>query len=367
MRETDAMTTVGEVPRLPAGLAEELDRQAERCRPSSPLYGFLLRELAGDVRAGGIAAGLLGPYDNEPTAFVPGLRLMAAVHALVLGGQAPRLAAYYPSAGGHGPPDRAWPEFRRVLHEHTERIAELVAQPVQTNETGRSAALYGGLLTIAAATGLPIRLHEIGASAGLNLRADRFAYRMGGRLLGDPQSALVLDEPWDGLPDAPEGTQVRVIERLGCDLRPIDPATPEGALRLKSLTWADPARIERIGHAVAIARATPATVDAANADEWLASRLADPVPGAVSVVWHSVVRQYVEPDRWRRVGAILAQAGDAATSAAPVAHLSFEPDIGPDGLYTFAVRLTLWPGGRSRLLAIAAAHGIPTRWQTEER
>ena len=65
-------------------------------------------------------------------------------------------------------------------------------------------ALYGGLLWLAERHGMPIRLLEIGASAGLNLNADRFAYVVGGETLGDPSSPPRFTEPWDGLPVAVE-------------------------------------------------------------------------------------------------------------------------------------------------------------------
>jgi hypothetical protein len=48
----------------------------------------------------------------------------------------------------------------------------LVDDPVQTNEPARSAGLLGGFLEIARRTGLALRLLEVGASAGLNLRFD---------------------------------------------------------------------------------------------------------------------------------------------------------------------------------------------------
>lgn len=354
--------TVGEVPRLPAGLVDELRRQVERCRPSSPLYAALLDQLAADAESGGITAMLLGPYAEEPVSTVPGLRLLGAVHRLVLEGRLPRLAVYYPTMGGTAPPEQAWPAFHRALVEHADELRPLIAAPVQTNETGRSALLYGGALVVAATTGLPVRLLEIGASAGLNLRMDRFAYRVRGELLGDPDSPLVLDEPWEGVPAIPPGARLQVVERRGCDPLPIDPATPEGAVRLASLIWADPGRAERLRAAIAVAEQVPATVDTASADEWLAERLAEPVPGTATVVWHSVVRQYVPPARWRRVGEVLDRAGGFATVDTPLAHLAFEPEITLDE-YEFALRLTLWPGGRTETLATARGHGTPVRWR----
>ena len=56
-----------------------------------------------------------------------------------------------------------------------------VVQPVQTNEPGRSVSLLGGYLEVARAhPGLPLRVFEVGASAGLNLLWDEFRYEVRG-------------------------------------------------------------------------------------------------------------------------------------------------------------------------------------------
>src|SRR5438034_5449361 len=102
------------------------------------------------------------------------LRFMGAVHRLVLEGRAPALARHYPSAGGEAGLEGAWAAFRDTLEQHRDTLRALVTSPVQTNEVGRSAALLGGFLLVARETGLPLRLLELGASAGLNLRWDHY-------------------------------------------------------------------------------------------------------------------------------------------------------------------------------------------------
>ena len=131
---------------------------------------------------------------------MPELRLLAALHHLVLRGAAPELARFYPSAGGDQPPSGAWAVARETIAGNEAFIRDRARRTVQTNEPGRCVALYGGLLWLAERHRLPIRLLEIGASAGLNLNADRFAYVVGGVTLGDAASPLTFTEPWDGIP-----------------------------------------------------------------------------------------------------------------------------------------------------------------------
>ena len=137
---------------------------------------------------------VLQEHASDPTQSMLGLRMMAAVHRLVLDGKAPALARLYPSAGGQVDTDRAWPEFRSLLVERREEVCELTARPCQTNEVGRSAALLGGFLVIARETGLPLRLLEIGASAGLNLCFDRYFYSGAGVSFGDPDSPVRFED-----------------------------------------------------------------------------------------------------------------------------------------------------------------------------
>ena len=169
--------------RLPGVLRRHADELARGGR--SPLTVALMRGAADDLETGGVVAELFAGLDASWES-VPGLRLAAVLHRLVLAGRAPELAPFYPSAGGTRTAREVWPAAAAVVREHAAEVRELLPRPVQTNEPGRAAALYGALLWQVDRLGLPGRLLEIGASAGLNLRVDRFAYVADGRVLGDP-------------------------------------------------------------------------------------------------------------------------------------------------------------------------------------
>jgi hypothetical protein len=61
--------------------------------------------------------------------------------------------------------------MREVIAAHLEEMHSALAAAPQTNEVGRSAALLAGLFDLVAASAMRrIRLLELRASAGLNLR-----------------------------------------------------------------------------------------------------------------------------------------------------------------------------------------------------
>lgn len=340
--------------------ASLLREQADWCRRlDSPLYAALLDEAATDAAAGGPTSAVLRGHEADPPGSALALRLMGAVHRLVLEGRAPALARHYPSAGGDASRPGAWTVFRTVLDEHCVALRALLARPVQTNEVGRSAVLLGGFVAVARQTGLPLRCLEIGASAGLNLRWDHFRYEAQGTAWGDPASPVSLRGLFDGAPP-PLDVPMRVGERAGCDTEPVDATTRDGALTLRAYLWPDQGeRHTLLAGAIEIARRVPAAVERADAPAWLARQLHDVATGAATVVYHSITWQYLSTEGRRTTRACIEDAGRRATARAPVAWLRFEP-AGREGPYR--VRLTTWPGGADRLIAEAGPHGRRIRW-----
>jgi len=247
--------------------AELLREQAGWCRQlGSPLYEALLERGAEDVEGAGpcwdvLADEASGGSDKGGSALA--LRFMASVHRIVLEGRTPSLASHYPSAGGHTDVVAdAWRSFRQVVEEHGGEIRSLLRRRCQTNEVGRSTALVGGFLLVAAATSLPLRILEIGASAGLNLRWDRYRYRSRDGAWGDPASPVQFDDMYEGDAAPPFEIPATIAERSGCDLDPIDPTTEDGRLSLRSSVWADQVgRLRLLDGALRVAREVPVQVE----------------------------------------------------------------------------------------------------------
>jgi hypothetical protein len=333
------------------------EQAAWTARLGSPLYTTLLGHAAADVEAGGPAWTVLAGRETDARDSALALRFMGAVHRIVLEGGAPALARHYPTTGGEPGVDGAWPAFRATLDEHRERLRALMLAPVQTNEVGRSTALLGGFLLVARETGLPLRLLELGASAGLNLRWDHYRYEAGDRAWGDANSPVRLAGAFaKHVP--PLDVRCQVATRAACDLYPLDPGSEADRLTLLSYVWPDQAeRVALLRGALEVARRVPVLVEAADAAGWLAAQLATPARRVATVVFHSIVMQYLEPATRRRVRAVLEEAGARATADAPLAWLRMEP-----GADQADVQLTLWPGGTKRLIAAAGFHGRPVKW-----
>ena len=344
-----------------AKLIANIKVQAHGCRQSgSPFYGALFDRMAGDIEQHGPLWPLLQPFAHEPFGTVRPLRVMGAVHKLVLLGAVPALAAHFPSVGGDGDADAAWPHVVATIDARATLFEEALERPVQTNEVTRSVGLVGGFLWLAREMKLPLALREVGCSGGLNLRVDRYWYQQGARGWGDAASQVrFVDCFRDGVPpfDAP----LRIADRRGCDRFPIDVTSDDGATTLLGFVW--PGQEERFAllrDALAAARPLPVDIERAEAGDWIGRVAREREPGATTVVYHSIVWQYLDDSERERIVQALHDAGAGATRDAPLAWLRLEPPAGTQS--PVELRITTWPGGEERLLALAGFHRDPVRW-----
>jgi hypothetical protein len=268
------------------------------------------------------------------------LRLLGGLHYLVLGGEA------------------AWAEVDRALDERADFLARFAAeQPVQTNEVARAWALLPGILATGAEQ---IDLVELGASAGLLLALDRYAfrYRAGSWGRGSP---LLTGDDRGGPPAELLAAQVEVGRRQGIDRDPVDVTAAEGERLLEAFVWADQhERRERLHAAIAAVRRDPPELLRGDYVELLPSVLRARRPQALTIVFTSVSTVYLDQERYRKLVRTLAQAGEEA----PLAWLALEPvrgdaDASVDGV---VLDLTTWPGAGMRRLARVDYHAAWLDW-----
>lgn len=285
------------------------------------------------------------------------LRLCGGMHALVLTGRAPDLAAHYPPASEDVPD---WPVVKAALVDQEDFLLDWMKSPPQTNEVARSSMIYPGLLEIVNRFGLPVRLLEIGASGGLNLQLDRFDFVFAGKAYGPDSSELLLSPSWNG--PTPTANTVVVEHRDGCDINPLDPTDEEDALRLRAYLWPDQTdRIARLNHALDFARAYPVPIKDCDAVAFMETELAKRPDGVCTVFYSTIAWQYLLDEDKVRGEALMAEAAASTTGERPLAWLRFEADGQSPGA---AIRLQAWDGGEplDAVLGRADFHGRWVDW-----
>jgi hypothetical protein len=344
-------------------IPDQFRRQAGWCeRLGSPLYSHLLSRCADDYEQGGAVHDLLQLHEKDDESSVLPLRFMGAVHRLVLQGRQVELAKFYPSVGGIVELDGAWEAFKIAIREQAESLAKLIRNPLQTNEVGRSGSLLGGFGLIAEQTRLPLRLLEIGTSAGLNLRWDHYRYEWPGGAWGNPASPVRMEKVFrERAPFLPPAIQI--MERAGCDTSPVDINSDSGRLTLLSYTWPDQLdRIRRLQAAIEIARSVPCVIDKGHGADWIEVHLKNSFAGVVTVAFHSAVWQYLSKSEQQRITTAIEDAGTRASQKAPVAWLRMETANS-----TFEIRLRIDPGFEDQIIATSRPHAPSVHWLLRSR
>jgi hypothetical protein len=281
------------------------------------------------VRVGGLAPDLRWDFP---------LRLLGALHYLVLAGQA------------------SWERVDEALETQTEFLARFTAeQDVQTNEVRRAWALLPGLLSAGAP---PVDLLELGASARLLLELDRYGYRYRAGSWGD--GALVLEGDDRGGPPAEVlAGGLSIGRRRGVDLNPVDVASGHGARLLQAFVWPDQVdRLERLRAAIELVRAAPPELVRGDYVDLLPLLLRERRDDALTVVFDSMSTLYLDEERYQALVGALAEAGREG----PLAWLSLEGPRDDREYGGTALELTTWPGRETRRLARVDYHCAWLEW-----
>jgi hypothetical protein len=332
----------------------ELEQQARACEAmGSPFVATFLRAACDDYIAGSRVRDLL---DARPEASRPGLRLSGAFHYLALAGE-PTLQRHYPTLGGDGDALRAWYAASALFDREPEIVEKLFEDNVQTNESLRSMPILGAFLYLAGAYELPFRVFEIGASAGLNSRFDRFHYVGNGWTWGDRDSALELRNRIVAGRPAHLDKQIRVAERRACDAHPIDVADPLAVRRLESFVWPDQLdRMHRLRAALAVAAEVPLEIEREKFDTWI-SRVIRPAGGFVTVVLQSIVEEHLSKAHRDELHATVASVGAHASDSAPFAYVRMELEE-----RAYDTTVTTWPDETTVTICRSDGHAQDIHW-----
>ncbi|MEO7688623.1 MAG: DUF2332 domain-containing protein [Sphingomonas sp.] len=327
--------------------------QEHYCRNmDAPAYARICTALAKGLNRDSAVGTRVIDWPGEPTRDALPLRLIGGLHALVLAGRDPDLAAVF--AGEVIEPDAIESVLARTLIAHDAELMPWLDGPPQTNEPGRCAALMTGLLEVARRHGPRIEIIEIGSSAGLNLMIDRYRFDLGGTMVGPETAPITIVPDWSG-PPAPD-VPIDIVAVRGCDIQPIDATDPVAEARLTAYVWAEkPDRIARLKTAIAMLRKRPVKLERADAADWVEARLAEPQPeGVTRILMHSVVWQYLPEAVAERIRVAMRAAGARATPDRPLGWVMMEPDR---ALAHQVIRVRSWPGdGTAQIVATAHAH-----------
>lgn len=193
----------------------------------------------------------------------------------------------------YGTPETAAGFIDLVRTSGDEIAAEMAVRSTQTNEPARCATLLPALAQLPQ----PLALLEVGASAGLCLLPDYYAFDYGQRQI-EPSVSIRVKPPVfccqvDAATPLPE-QNVEVAWRGGLDLHPIDLSDDSEVGWLEALIWpGQEYRLPRLRAACEVARSDPPRVVVGDLRTDLRSLAAQAPSNATLVVFHTAVLAYL--------------------------------------------------------------------------
>jgi hypothetical protein len=241
-----------------------------------------------------------------------------------------------------------WEDFKRRLMAERDAVrACMLTRATQTNEPARCATL----LPVLARLPQPLALIEVGASAGLCLLPDHYAYDYGGRQVGQVGAEAVPTfvchaDAQTPIPQA----MPKIVWRAGLDLNPLDVADPTQSDWLETLVWPEQTgRLAQLRAAMRVAVAVrPRLVRGNLLGDELAALCREAPPDATLVIFHTAVLAYVADVADRQVFATKVR------SLCPYWIANEGPRVFPD----IAARAGAGPAGRFLL----SLNGAPVAW-----
>src|SRR5215831_12848443 len=310
----------------------------DECKGYSDLYYGLALSVSVDDA---VATFLAEIDEPQPNLFLASIQLLTGPTAMP--GTGSELRAFV---------ERRGDEVRAVMR----------SRRTQTNEVGRCAVLLPALPPG------PLALVEVGASAGLCLLFERYAYEFGSTRLGAASSPVRLRCAAMGSVPLPPAVP-QIAWRRGLDLRPIDVHNAAAVRWLLACVWPEHhERRRRLEDAIATARADPPVVRTGDLVDDLPALLAEAPDDAQLVVFHSAVLSYVSRERRAAFADVLAETSKrrdivwlANEAACVVPEL---PPVASSGALRFVVGRTRFAKGqrRSEALALAHPHGAELAW-----
>jgi hypothetical protein len=251
-----------------------------------------------------------------------------------------------------------WPDFRSWTLSHWNDVEPVIlTRRTQTNEPARCATL----LPLFAQLPPPLALLEVGASAGLCLLPDRYAYDYGGFQV--PPAHVAPDAPLFHC-TANQATPIPsrnldVIWRAGLDLNPLEIGDPADARWLEALVWpGEGERARLLREALALARRDPPRVVRGDLRHDLQALAAEAPKNATLVIFHTAVLAYVHDQSDRAAFADTVKALGAQWVSNESAEIFNRPDEPPAPWGKFLLSLN------GRAVAYTDPHGAAIEWLT---